>query len=217
MRRGSQRLVARLSRRSPASLDWEIALLDHLGRQGVRVPAVIPALDGRRHVDGVVVQSWLGGGPPRSRDWPAVAETMRKVAAATAGWPQRPGFAGTRELLTAWRGGDVDLSAMPAEAVAACRAAWQRLAGGPVAVVHGDLSPSNIRVAASVGLLDWDEARVDCTDLDLADLPGACLPPERLRAARLAITAWEAASGWTIEPAYARRQLALLLDAGLGE
>lgn len=221
VRRGRQRLVARLSRRPPASLDWELALLDHLGRQGVRVPAIIPALDGRRHVDGVVVQTWLDGDPPRPDDWPAVAGTIRKVHTATAGWPQRPGFAATSELLTAQSGGDVDLSVMPAEAVARCRAAWQGLTGRPVAVVHGDLSPSNVRIAASVGLLDWDEARVDCTDLDLADLPDAVaaqtgLPPERLRAARLAATAWEAASGWTIEAAYARRQLALLLSADLG-
>jgi hypothetical protein len=63
---------------------------------------------------------------------------------------------------------------------------------------------------AGVGLLDWDEARVDYTDLDLAEVPGHDLPPGRLAPARIAATAWEAANGWTIEPAYARRQLALL-------
>jgi hypothetical protein len=61
-----------------------------------------------------------------------------------------------------------------------------------------------------VGLLDWDGARVDHTDLDLAELPGGNLPPERLAAARSAATAWEAANGWLVEPSYARRQLALL-------
>jgi Ser/Thr protein kinase RdoA (MazF antagonist) len=100
---------------------------------------------------------------------------------------------------------------MPVEAVAACRRAWAGLAGTPEAVVHGDPGASNIRVSEDgVGLLDWDEARVDSTDLDVAELPSADLPPQRLALARRAATAWEAANGWTVEPSYARRQLALL-------
>ncbi len=211
LRRGGARLAARQSRRSPASLDWEIDLLDHLTRHGMRVPAIIPSADSRRHVDGVVVQSWLDGTPPGPSDWPAVAAALRRLHAVTAGWPQRPGVASTHELLTANRGGDVDLSAMPADAVADCRAAWKRLAGIREAVVHGDPSPANIRICGDgVGLLDWDEARVDCVDLDLAELPASGLPAARLAAARRAATAWEAANGWIIEPSYARRQLALL-------
>jgi Ser/Thr protein kinase RdoA (MazF antagonist) len=211
LRRGRDRLAARRSRRPPASLDWEIGLLDHLTRHGLRVPAVVPALDGRRHVDGVVVQTWLDGIPPGPHDWPAITAAVRHLHEITAHWPQRPGFASTQDLLTADRGGDVDLSAMPAGAVTACRQAWAGLAGTPQAVVHGDLAPANIRISsAGPGLLDWDEARVDCTDLDLADLPGSGLPPARLAAARQAVTAWEAACGWTVEPGYARRQLALL-------
>jgi len=211
LRRGRERLIARTSRRSPASLDWEIDLLGYLARRGLRVPVIIASLDGRRHVDGVVVQSWLDGTPPGPDDWPAVAAMLRQVHAVTAGWPQRPGFASTRELLATERGGDVDLSVMPPGAVIACRAAWRRLAGTPEAVVHGDPSPGNIRVSSNgVGLLDWDEARVDHVELDLAELPGVDLPPARLAAARIAITAWEAANGWAVEPSYARRQLALL-------
>ena len=211
LRRGPERLVARRSRRSPASLDWEIGLLDHLTRHGLRVPVVVPALDGRRHVAGLIVQTWLDGAPPGPRDWPAVTATVRRLHRLTADWPQRPGFAATQDLLTAGRGGDVDLSAMPADAVATCRQAWARLAGTPQAVVHGDLAPANIRMtSAGAGLLDWDEARVDSTDLDLADLPGSGLPPARLAAACRAVTAWEAANGWTTEPDYAQRQLAAL-------
>jgi Ser/Thr protein kinase RdoA (MazF antagonist) len=211
IRLGQRRLVARRSRRDPASLDWEIALLDHLAGHGVRVPATVPSLDGRRHVDGVTVQTWLDGTPPGPGDWPAVTAALRRLHQLTAGWPQRPGFASTRELLTADRGGDVDLSAMPADAVAACRRAWARLAGTAEAVVHGDPGPANIRVSdAGIGLLDWDEARVDYTDLDLAELPETDLTPARLAAAQIAVTAWEAASGWMVEPAYARRRLALL-------
>jgi Ser/Thr protein kinase RdoA (MazF antagonist) len=100
---------------------------------------------------------------------------------------------------------------MPVEAVAACRRAWAALAGSVEAVVHGDPGPANIRItAAGVGLLDWDEARVDATDLDLAELPGSDLHPQRLAVVRAAATAWETANGWTVEPSYARRQLALL-------
>lgn len=211
IRIGQRRLAARRSRRDPASLDWEIALLDHLAAHGLRVPVAVPALDGRRHIDRVVVQTWLDGTPPGKGDWPAVAATLRAVHALTARWPQRPGFASTRDLLTASRGGDIDLTQMPAGAVAACRRAWTALAGTPEAVVHGDPGPANIRITdAGPGLLDWDEARLDHTDLDLAELPGSHLPPQRLATARTAATAWEAANGWIIEPSHARRQLALL-------
>jgi len=211
LRRGRQRLVARRSRRSAASLDWEIRLLEHLARCGIRVPAVVPTVDGRWQVDGVLVMSWLNGRRPAAGDWPAVAGALRRVHEATRGWAQRPGSASTRELLVTDRGGDVDLSTMPVEAVAASRRAWAALAGSTEAVVHGDPGPANIRITpAGVGLLDWDEARVDATDLDLAELPYSDLPPERLTVARAAATAWEAANGWTVEPSYARRQLALL-------
>ncbi len=211
LRRGGERLVARTSRRSPPSLDWEIRLLEFLAGHGFRVPLVVPALDGRGHVAGTVVQTWLDGSAPGPGDWPAVAETLRHLHQVTGGWPQRPGHASTRELLIAERGGDVDLAAMPADAVAICRQAWRGLKGGSESVVHGDPGPSNIRVhVAGVGLLDWDEARVDYSDLDLAELPGSALPPGRLSAARTAATAWEAANGWIVEPGYAGRQLALL-------
>ncbi|HZB47712.1 MAG TPA: hypothetical protein VE547_01345 [Mycobacteriales bacterium] len=179
------------------------------------MPVVVPALDGRRHVDGVMVTGWLEGRPPEAGDWPAVAAALRKVHEVTRGWSQRPGAASTQELLTAQRGGDVDLTRMPADAVAACRRAWAALAGSTQAVVHGDPGPTNLRITgSSIGLLDWDESRVDATDLDLAELPGADLPSGRLAVVRAAATAWETANGWLVEPSYARRQLALL-QAGI--
>jgi hypothetical protein len=79
------------------------------------------------------VQTWLEGTPPRRGDWPAVAATLRTLHALTATWPQRPGFASTLELLTADRDGEVDLTQVPADAVAACRRAWTTLAGSPAA------------------------------------------------------------------------------------
>jgi hypothetical protein len=48
---GQRRLVARQSHRGSACLDWEIAFLDHLASHGLKVPAVMPALGGRRYVD----------------------------------------------------------------------------------------------------------------------------------------------------------------------
>ena len=73
-----------------------------------------------------------------SRDWRTIAAELRRLHQVTAGWPQRPGFASTGDLLTANHGGDVDLTAMPADALAACRQAWAQLKDIPEAVVHGD-------------------------------------------------------------------------------
>lgn len=161
-----------------------------------------------------VVEIRLDGIAPGTSDWPAVTAALHSLHELTAGWPQRPGFTSTHDLLTTTHGGDVDLSAMPPDAVAACRRAWARLKGSPQAVVHGDPGPANIRITShGAGLLDWDEARVDYTDLDLADLPVSNLPAPRLKAAQAAVTAWETANGWTIEPAYARRQLTQLLSS----
>jgi Ser/Thr protein kinase RdoA (MazF antagonist) len=197
-------LVARRSRRSAASLEWELSLLDHLSRHGFTVPEVVPAADGRPHVDGVVVQRWLPGRPPT--DWAPVTAELRRLHELMAGWPPRPDFPGTRDLLTTSVGGDVDLTAMPAPAVEACRSAWRALRG-PATVVHGDPCAANIRVDGDrVGFLDWDEARVDHPWLDLADIPGIELPA----AAKAAVDAWEAANAWLVEPSYARGRLAQL-------
>lgn len=211
IRLDGRRLVARQSRRQAASLDWEADLLGHLARHGMRVPSVVPTRDGRDHAAGVMVLTWLDGTPPGSHDWPAVYAALQRLHDLTSDWPQRPGFRSTAELMTADAGGDVDLTAMPADAVADCRRAWAALAGTPMAVVHGDPGPDNIRVSdAGVGLLDWDEARRDHTDLDLVSLPGTLLPAGRQAAASTAVTAWEAANGWLVEPSYARSQLARL-------
>ena len=211
LRRDGERLVARRTRRSATSLDWELDLMDHLSANGFTVPTTVPADDGRRQVAGVVVQRWLPGRPPGSYDWPAVAKELRRLHEVTAGWPQRPDFLGTKELLHADVGADVDLTAMPADAVTACRAAWRALSNER-AVVHGDPGGDNVRVDGDrIGLLDWDEARVDHPDLDLADMAVPFLSGARNRTARAAIDAWEAACSWQLEPSYARSRLAELM------
>jgi aminoglycoside phosphotransferase (APT) family kinase protein len=127
----------------------------------------------------------------------------------TNGWPQRPGWRSSTDLLAVETGTRIDLTAMPAEAVARCRAAWARLAGRETCAVHGNPnSPGNVRITADrVALIDWDEAHVDVPDLDLV-LPfnGAGLEGEARDVAEQASAAWEAAVCWRDE--YSLRRLA---------
>jgi Ser/Thr protein kinase RdoA (MazF antagonist) len=202
--------VGRLGTRSDPDLAWETALLQHLDGEGLTVPVPIPTLDGRLFAGGLVVMTYLEGGPPETEgDWRRVADTLRRLHQLTQGWPQRPGWQSSTGLLHAETGTRIDLGAMPPEDVARCRAAWARLAGRPVCVVHGNPSnPGNVRMTAgSVALIDWDEAHVDVPDLDLL-LPhnAAGLEEGAYDIAAQASAAWEAAVCWGDE--YAVNRLA---------
>ncbi len=201
--------VARLGARSDADLAWETSLLQHLDRKGLTVPAPIPTADGRMFADGLVVMAYVEGGPPATEaDWRRVAETLRRLHRLTEGWPQRPGWRSSIDLLHAETGTRIDLNAMPVEGVARCRAAWARLAGRPTSVVHGDPNPRNIRMTADrVAMIDWDESHVDVPDLDLA-LPNnaAGLEEGAYDIAAQASAAWEAAVCWDDE--YSIKRLA---------
>ena len=202
--------VGRLGSRSDADLEWETGLLRYLDREGLTVPIPIPTRDGRLFADGLIVMEHLEGGPPESAaDWRRVADVLRRLHALTADWPQRPGWRSSTELVHAETGTKVDLHAMPDEGVARCRAAWQRLAGRPTCVVHGDPNnPGNVLVTAErVALIDWDESHVDVPDLDLV-LPhnAAGLDDGALDVAAQASAAWEAAVCW--DDAYSIRRLA---------
>ena len=210
VRLDGRRAVARLGTRSDADLRWETELLQHLDREGLPVPVPIPTTDGRLFVDGLVVMTHVEGGPPGTEaDWRRVADTLRRLHRLTQGWRQRPGWRSSTDLLHARTGTKIDLDAMPAEAVARCRAAWARLVGRQTCVVHGNPdNPANVRVTAdTVTLIDWDEARVDVPALDLA-LPhnAAELDAGELDVASQAAAAWEAAVCWKDE--YAVRRLA---------
>ncbi len=191
--------VARLGRRSDADLAWETDLLVHLDREGLTVPLPIPTIDGRLFADGVVVMTYVEGGPPETvDDWRRAGETLRRLHELTQGWPQRPGWRSSTDYLYAETGTRVNLGAMPPEGVVRCRAAWARLLGRETCVVHGDPNPRNIRITPErVALIDWDEAHVDVPDLDLA-LPdnAAGLDDEAYDTAAQAFAAWEAAVCW---------------------
>jgi len=199
--------VARLGTRSDADLAWETELLQYLDREGLTVPLPIPTTDGRLFVEGLVVMTYMEGGPPESQaDWRRVADMLRQLHRLTQGWPQRPGWQSSTDLLRTEVGTRIDLRAMPSEGVARCRAAWARLAGRQTCVVHGDHNPSNIRITRDrVGLIDWDEAHVDVPDLDLV-LPhnAADLDNIALDIAAQASAAWEAAVCWDDEFAVKR-------------
>src|SRR6266508_146743 len=186
----------------------ETDLLQHLDREGLTVP--IPTTDGRLFADGLVVMTYLDGAPPETQaDWRHVAGTLRELHRLTQGWPQRPGWRSSTELLHAETGTKIDLGAMPPESVARCRAAWARLTGRQTCVVHGNPNnPGNVRMTANrVALIDWDESHVDVPDLDLV-LPdnAAGLDDGAHDIAVQASAAWEAAVCWDDE--YAVKRLA---------
>jgi Ser/Thr protein kinase RdoA (MazF antagonist) len=199
--------VGRLGIRRDADLAWETKLLQHLDREGLTVPLPIPTVDGRLFAEGLVVMTYVEGGPPESgADWRRVADTLRKLHRLTQGWPQRPGWRSSTDLLYAETGTRINLNAMPSEGVARCRAAWARLTGRNTCVVHGDPNPSNVRITGGhVALIDWDESHVDVPDLDLV-LPhnAAGLDAVALDIAMQASAAWEAAVCWDDEFAVKR-------------
>ncbi|NLS17307.1 phosphotransferase [Rhizobium sp. P40RR-XXII] len=202
--------VGRLGSRSDDDLAWETELLQHLDRAGMIVPVPIPTADGRLFADGLVVMKYIGGGPPKTgSDWRRVADTLRKLHGLTKGWPQRPGWKSSIDLLHAEAGTRVNLAAMPPEGVTRCRAAWARLIGRQTCVVHSNPSnPGNIRMTADrVALIDWDESHVDVPDLDLV-LPdnAADLDADAYDVAAQASAAWEATVCWQDD--YAVRRLA---------
>jgi Ser/Thr protein kinase RdoA (MazF antagonist) len=160
--------------------------------------------------DGLMVMTYVEGTPPETQaDWRRVADTLRQLHQLTQGWPQRPGWRSSTELLHAETGTRIDLGAMPPEAVVRCRAAWARLVGRQTCVVHGNPSnPSNVRITAGrVALLDWDESHVDVSDLDLVLSHNAAgLDDDWYDVAAQASAAWDAAVCW--EDEYAHQRLA---------
>ncbi len=196
----------RRTRRSREALAWELNLVEFLRSNGIGAPSVLRTKRGDRTVGPFFMESWVEGHPPDTEaEWRKVEHTLRRIHQLTTSWPQRPTFASVVELLTQDRGGDVDLSVMPPDAVKVCREAWRALSNDPVSAIHGDPRGNVLVTGAGVVLIDWDEARFDASVLDLADLPIADLATTE---ARRAASAWEAAASWVLEPEYARKRLA---------
>lgn len=202
--------VARQGHRDGAALEWEVDLLDHLDVAGINVPRLLPASDGRRCVGNVVVMEEVQGDPLHPGRVGEIIDLLTKVHDAGGGWPQRPGFGSSLDLLTELVGGDVRLDAMPEEGVELCRRAWASLPEVAHTVVHGDPNPGNVLdTGTRLVLIDWDDSRVDHPWLDLAALGAehAGLTDNDARIAYRASVAWETATCWNTEPNYARERL----------
>lgn len=200
--------VARLGNRNDADLAWETKLLQYLDQQGLIVPTPIPTTDGRYFFQGLVVMKYLEGEIPKTKnDFQLVAKTLKHLHQLTKGWPQRPGWCSSLDLLHTETGTKIDLNAMPPEGVARCRAAWAKLLGHQTCVVHGDTNPRNILIRNNkVALIDWDEAHVDVPEIDLGKLPynAGNLKEDDYYIAQQASAAWEAAVCWDDEYAIKR-------------
>jgi len=100
-----QLAVGRLGARSDEDLAWETELLHFLDRHGLHVPVPIPTSHGRLFADHLVVMQYVEGRSPETQsDWNRVAETLRQLHRLTKGWPQRPGWRASTDLLIAETG-----------------------------------------------------------------------------------------------------------------
>ncbi len=202
-------VAVRRSRRSPESLRWELDLLRTLAGDGFWVPLPLETADGRLSCEGVVVQRWMPGRPPHSTgDWLLVADELRRLHARTVDHPQRPDACAVAELHEIRRSIDADLDALPTDVAIDVCAVFSEYEDESTSVIHGDPGASNLRIRdGKVGLLDWDESRVDVPTHDLSNLGVQVLDDEEHAAAQVLSDAWEAVNAWTSEPAYARQRL----------
>lgn len=210
---GAERVAVRQSRRNSASLQWELDLIGDLGANDFVVPAVVPTDDGQMHVEGLVVQRWIDGREPATEsDWRLVGAELQRLHVVAQSRNQRPGCCAVTELVQRRVSVDADLDLMPSNAADQVMAVFADFPDVPVSVIHGDPWAPNLRITDNgrVGMLDFDESRVDVVWHDLSNLGVQVLSDvDHARAQRLS-NAWEAANGWQVENAYARRRLAAL-------
>jgi Ser/Thr protein kinase RdoA (MazF antagonist) len=211
---GDRPVAIRRSRRSADSLAWEIDLLRALDGQGFLVPLPIVTTDERWSHEGVVVQQWIDGREPSTvEDWRLVAGELRRLHDIGSDVSQRPDCCTIVELPSVGRSVDAALIDLPPDVRWALVEVFESFHDVPVSLIHGDPGPSNIRITDDrrVGLLDWDESRVDVVWHDLSNLGVQVLTDEdHARAVRLS-DAWETANAWIAEPDYARQRLAQLM------
>ena len=84
--------------------------MQHLDGAGLAVPVPIPTVDGRLFAQGLTVMTFMEGTPPETEDdWRRVADTLRRLHGLTRGWPQRPGWRSSADLLHTETGTKIDL------------------------------------------------------------------------------------------------------------
>jgi hypothetical protein len=193
--------VFKSTQRSEGQLAWLSHLRAPLQAAGLMACLPRQTLSGAMADDGWIAEDYVPGRAVSEADLPRLRAQVAKLHSLSQSLPQRPGFSSARNLIGAGRGGDIDLSEMPSDLVAACRAAWDALPPGPLCAVHADLNPSNLAVSASGAfiLYDWDEARLDLALFDRLAL-GMTDDPVAKRAG----LAYEIANCWQREPQRAR-------------
>lgn len=193
-------VVAKSTRRTEAQIAWLDPVQASARKAGFGVPDMIRAQDGRRVVNGWMLDSFVEGVLLPLKDLPSLASQIAKFHAGASGLTQRPGFCSLLDLVEQDKSGDIDLTALPPQVLPQLRTAWAKQQDAPVQAIHGDLTASNIIVGADgPALLDWDEARVDCLFLDQH---GSGTWTDLQSRAHQAL---EIASGWGLEPDYAQR------------
>lgn len=186
--------VLKTTRRSETALRWLGPVHDVARAVGLNAPGLVPDNRGWLVCDGWTCEPFCPGVPTPPGQ---IGAKIAAFHAATRNIPQRPGFADAHTLLTAPRGGDIDLTRIPEPLVAQMRKAWAAMPSMPACIVHADLNPANILTApdGTITVLDWDEARRDHKGFDAIE------PDTATARARLA---WEIACCWEIEPERAR-------------
>lgn len=208
-----QDFVFKTTRRSVAAIEWLGAVHDLAQEAGLVVPKPMPSQRGNLVEHGWTCEVFLAGKAFSPSDMHLLRPHIEAFHARTKGTPQRPGFLCAHELLTKNKGGDVDFGTMPEDITRICRLAWSGISLEDRAVIHGDLNPSNLVHCRNgkIGLLDWDECRVDTPDFDIGQIS-----PEPDMPVELALLAWEVACSWQAEPEYARECAASLLRRANG-
>lgn len=192
-------VVFKATTRSEAALEWLFKAHDFAESAGLIVPRLLPSATGRLSENNWTCEPFLVGDQLRPSQIGELKTPIRRMQRAASGIPQRPGFQSARALIHSDKGGDIDLTRMPAALAKKCRAAFAGLDDTPDTLVHGDLNAANlIRMESGrLGLVDWDEARLDHPVFDLGQI-------NRGSTSQQARLAWEIACCWMREPDRAR-------------
>ena len=82
---GGRKCTARLSKREPPAIDWELRLMEFARTRAVGAPKVVPTASGELHRDRVFVVEWVDGDLPGSeRDWRDVAGALERLRSVFA-------------------------------------------------------------------------------------------------------------------------------------